>query len=97
MEAEREQSQQCGHSELNGLVRRPLAVGNVYRFKGYKGNGFKVTAMNLPGTPSDDGGLPGVAVTWLNKRKAHGWYPFASEADFWAHPLFSNACDEECA
>lgn len=44
------------------LRRRPLAVGNVYRYKGYPGNGFKVTAMSLPGTPSDDGGLPGVAV-----------------------------------
>lgn len=82
---------------LQALVRRPLAVGNVYRFKGYPRNGFKVVAMSLPGTPSDDGGLPGVAVQWLNHSRVRGWYPFDSEAEFWAHMLFSNACYPEHA
>lgn len=87
-----------GASRSNaGLGRRPLAVGNVYRYKGHKGNGFKVTAMSLPGTPSDDGGLPGVAVQWLNHTRDHGWYPFRSEAEFWEYMLFSNACDPEHA
>jgi hypothetical protein len=88
------------HSESAGssdLVRRPLAVGNIYRFKGYKNNGFKITAMSLPGTPTDDGAMPGVAVKWLNHSKIHGWYPFNSEAEFWNHPLFKNACDAEHA
>lgn len=79
------------------FVRRPLAVGNIYRFKGYKNNGFKITAMSLPGTPSDDGALPGVAVKWLNSTKFHGWYPFKTEKDFWNYLLFKNACDPEHA
>lgn len=78
-------------------IRTPLAVGNVYRFRGYKNNGFRVTAMSLPGTPSDDGGLPGVAVQWLNTPRVRGWYPVCSEAEFWECPLFSNACDPEYA
>jgi hypothetical protein len=83
--------------QLERRARRPLAVGNIYRFKGYKSNGFKVVAMSLPGTPSDDGGLPGVSVKWLNKAVWNCWYPFNSEAEFWAHILFSNACDPEHA
>lgn len=79
------------------LSRRPLAVGNVYRFKGYKNNGFKITAMSLPGTPTDDGALFGVAVKWLNKSRFSGWYPFKSESEFWNHLPFRNACDPECA
>lgn len=47
---------------MSEFVRRPLAVGNIYRFKGYKSNGFKITAMSLPGTPSDDTALPVAAV-----------------------------------
>ncbi len=74
-----------------GGKRKPLAVGNVYRFAGYRGNGFKITAMSLPGTPSDDGGLPGVAVQWLNHAKQRGWYVFHSENEFWNYHLFSNA------
>lgn len=77
--------------------RRPLEVGNIYRFKGYKGNGFKITGMSLPGTPTDDGGLPGVAVKWLNKSGFHGWYPFKTETEFWSYTLFRNACDPEHA
>jgi len=77
--------------------RRPLAVGNVYRYKGYKGNGFRITAMSLPGTMSDDGGSPGVAVKWLNYGRARGWYPFMSESEFWAHMLFNNAVNQEDA
>lgn len=84
-------------SDLQTVVRRPLAVGNVYRYKGYKNNGFRVTAMSLPGHPSDDGGLPGVAIRWLNRSGGGGWYPFASEKEFWDHMLFSNACDPEAA
>jgi len=85
-------------SELDiNTCRRPLAVGNVYRFKGYKNNGFRVTAMSLPGTPSDDGGLPGVAVKWLNHSRARGWYVFKSEQEFWDFLLFRNACDPEHA
>ncbi len=79
------------------MQRRPLAVGNVYRFKGYPRNGFRVTAMSLPGTETDDGGLPGVAVKWLNRTGARGWYPFETELEFWSHMLFSNACDPESA
>ena len=79
------------------FARRPLAVGNIYRFKGYKSNGFKITAMSLPGTPSDDGALPGVALQWLNKSRFRGWYPFKSETEFWQHILFKNACDPEHA
>lgn len=78
-------------------MRSPLAVGNVYRFKGYKNNGFKITAISLPGTPSDDGGIPGVSVKWLNTSNGRGWYPFASEQEFWDHMLFKNAVDSEYA
>lgn len=76
------------------MIRKPLAIGNTYRYKGYKSNGFKVTAMSLPGTLSDDSGLPGVAIKWLNRSRMHGWYPFKSEAEFWGHELFSNACND---
>lgn len=62
-----------------------------------KGNGFKITGMSLPGTPTDDGGLPGVAVKWLNKSGFHGWYPFKTETEFWSYTLFRNACDPEHA
>ena len=78
-------------------LRKPLKIGNVYRYKGYKNNGFRVVAMSLPGTSSDDGGLTGVAVKWLNKNGARGWYQFSSEKDFWAHMLFRNAVDHEYA
>ncbi len=77
--------------------RRPLAVGNIYNFRGYKNNGIRITAMSLPGTPTDDGGLPGVGVKWLNYSKFHGWYPVKSETEFWNHMLFRNARDPEHA
>ena len=79
------------------MKRRPLKVGNIYRYKGYKHNGFRITAMSLPGHHSDDGGLPGVAVKWLNRSGGGGWYPFVSEDDFWGYELFRNACDPEYA
>ncbi len=75
--------------------RKPLAIGNIYRFPGYPNNGFCVTAMSLPGTPSDDGGIPGVAVQWLNPGKQRMWYPVASEKAFWQYFLFASACDPE--
>lgn len=78
-----------------GYTRRPLAVGNIYRFRGYARNGFKIVGMSLPGTPSDDGGLPGVAVQWLNHSKQRGWYVFHSETDFWNYLCFRNAEDPE--
>ncbi len=84
-------------NEKTAPTRRALAVGNVYRFKGYRGNGFKITGMSLPGTPSDDGGLPGVAVQWLNHSADHGWYPFRTEQEFWNYLVFANACDPEDA
>ena len=77
------------------IQRRPLAVGNVYHFPGYPSNGFKVTGMSLPSTGSDDGGLPGVAIKWLNRSWGSGWYLFSTEAAFWADIRFSNACDPE--
>jgi len=78
-----------------GYTRRPLAVGNIYRFRGYAKNGFKIVGMSLPGTPSDDGGLPGVAVQWINRTRERGWYPFRSETEFWSYPYFANAEDPE--
>jgi hypothetical protein len=77
--------------------RRPLAVGNVYRFPRYPNNGFVVTAMSLPGTPTDDGGIPGVAVKWLNPTKEEMWYAVPDEKTFWQNILFANACDPEYA
>ena len=44
------------------MMRSKLAVGNKYCFPGCPGNGFVVNSMSLPGTPSDDGGLPVVHV-----------------------------------
>lgn len=75
--------------------RQPLAVGNVYRFQGSLGNGFRITALSLPGTRSDDGGIPGVAIQWLNRSGGRSWYPLASEQDFWDCLLFRNACDPD--
>jgi hypothetical protein len=77
--------------------RRPLAVGNVYRYPGYPNNGFVVTAMSLPGTPTDDGELPGVGVKWLNPTKEEMWYAVPDEKTFWQNILFANACDPEQA
>lgn len=79
------------------LVRRPLARGNIYRFKGYAGNGIEITAVSFRGHPEDDGGLAGVGVKWLNRSGGSFWYPFATESDFWADYRFSNACDPEHA
>lgn len=74
-------------------TRQPLAVGNVYQFHGYPTK-IKIVGMSLPGTPSDDGGLPGVAVKWLgNCNLQRGWYPFRSEAEFWDALIFRNAYD----
>ena len=77
-------------------LRRPLAVGNVYQFKGWPTK-VKIKAMSLPGTPSDDGGLPGVSVKWLNNNNGSGWWPFRTEAEFWADFRFSNLVDPEHA
>ena len=82
---------------MNTPIRRPLAIGNIYRFKGYKNNGFKIVAMSLPGHPSDDGGIPGVGVRWLNRSNGSGWYVCQKEEDFWNHILFRNAVDPEYA
>ena len=80
------------------LIRRPLASGNIYNYKGYKSAGFKVLAVAFPGHPEDDGALPGVCIKWLHRFEKHqGWYPFTSEEEFWAHELFRNACDPEHA
>jgi len=84
-----------GCSMEKKIQRRPLAAGNVYHFPGYPSNGFTVTSMSLPGTGSDDGGLPGVGVKWLNRSGGRFWYPFSSEAEFWKDIRFSNACDPE--
>jgi hypothetical protein len=86
-----------GEGIMAAHQRRPLAVGNVYRYPGYPNNGFVVTAMSLPGTPTDDGGIPGVAVKWLNPTKEEMWYAVPDEKTFWQNILFANACDPEHA
>jgi|688.fasta_scaffold165012_2 hypothetical protein len=77
--------------------RTPIKRGQIYRFKGYPGAGFKIQFVALPGHEEDDGGLSGVAVKWLNLRRQSMFYAFGSEADFWACDLFRNACDPEFA
>ena len=74
-------------------MRSKLDVGNKYTFKGYTNNCFRINSMSIPGTPSDDGGIPGVSVTWLNRSGGTFWYPVASEKDFWSNILFANAVD----
>lgn len=74
-------------------MRSKLDVGNKYIFPGYPNNGFVVNSMSLPGTSSDDGGLPGVSVTWLNRAGGTFWYPVISENEFWRNILFANAID----
>lgn len=76
-----------------GTQRSPLAEGNIYRYPGYPNNGFRVKALSFPDTPSDDGGLPGVSIQWLNRAGGSAWYPFACETDFWDNLLFFNAVD----
>lgn len=69
-----------------GLVRSPLARGRRYRYAGYR-SGFRVVAVAFPWHPEDDGGLPGVSVRWegpLRHGGEGGFYPFRSEAEFWA-------------
>lgn len=79
-------------------TRAPLAVGNVYQFLGYPTR-IKIVAMSLPGHRSDDGGLPGVAVEWLDRRGPfnHGWYVFQSEDEFWSDLYFRNVFDPQDA
>lgn len=78
------------------VSRRPLNPGNVYSFYGYPRNGFRITAVCLPGHPDNDGGLPGVGFKWLRKNDRRGWfYPCSSEDEFWADIRFANACDPE--
>jgi hypothetical protein len=74
-------------------MRLRLAAGNKYCFPGYQNNGFKINSMSLPGTESDDGGLPGVSVTWLNHSGGTYWYPVCYEDEFWNNILFANAVD----
>lgn len=76
-------------------MRSPLAIGNVYRYPGYPNHGFHIKAFSFPGTASDDGGLPGVFIKWLNRSRREYWYPFSSEVAFWKDLRFSNAVDGE--
>lgn len=78
------------------LQRRPLRAGNVYQFKGYSTQ-IRIKGISFPGTPDDDGGLPGVAVKWLDNNNGSGWYPFATEAAFWSDIRFQNLVDPENA
>lgn len=71
-------------------VRRPLAPGNKYRFRGFN-TWIKIMWFSLPGTKYDDGGLPGVTVKWWSGER--GFYPFKSEQDFWNCYLFNNLID----
>lgn len=72
-------------------MNEKLTVGNTYSFPGYPNNGFTITALSLPGTSSDDGGLPGIGVKWLNRTGLSFWYPFSTEQEFWNDLRFSNA------
>lgn len=84
-------------SACSAVVRRPLAPGNIYQFKGFPTK-VLIKGMALPGTPFNDGGLPGVAVKWLdNNNNSLGWFPFESESEFWADFRFRNLVDPDNA
>jgi hypothetical protein len=93
--------QPSGLSAIAGYApshpRRPLASGNIYRFKGYARNGIRINAVAFRGHPEDDGALEGVSVTWLNATQQRFWYPCKSETEFWSDIRFANACDPESA
>lgn len=73
--------------------RSPIKKGNEYAFPGYPGNKFRIDFVALPGHEENDGGLSGVAVSWLGRRKQSFFYVFKSEKDFWNDLRFFNACD----
>ncbi len=77
--------------------RRPLARNRVYRFKGYRRNGFRVNTVSFRGHPEDDGAAPGVSITWLRGKRRRFWICCNNAEEFWAMEIFSNACDEEHA
>jgi len=80
--------------------RRALRRDNEYRFKGFRRNGFRVNYVSFRGHPDDDGGLEGVSVTWLGRRRGEAQRSFhvcKSAEEFWALAIFANACDPEHA
>ena len=83
-------------STVPALVRSPLARGRRHQFAGFS-SGFLVNAVAFRGHPEDDGALQGVAIRWTGfgrgGRSGGGWYPFKTEAEFWADCRFSNAYD----
>jgi len=87
----------AGKPPVEEMTRRPLAAGNVYRFKGYARNGFRITGVALRGHKEDDGALAGVGVKWLRRGGKSFWYPCETEAAFWEMLQFANACDSEHA
>jgi hypothetical protein len=78
---------------LPRLVRAPLARGRRYQFAGYP-SGIKINHVAFRGHPEDDGGLPGVSVSWWGGIRRRGmFYPCRNDAEFWAIDIFSNAFD----
>jgi hypothetical protein len=78
---------------LPRLVRAPLARGRRYQFAGYP-SGIKINHVAFRGHPEDDGGLPGVSVSWWGGIRRRGmFYPCRNDAEFWAMDIFSNAFD----
>jgi hypothetical protein len=74
-------------------VRAPLARGRRYQFAGYP-SGIKINHVAFRGHPEDDGGLPGVSVSWWGGIRRRGmFYPCRNDAEFWAIDIFSNAFD----
>jgi hypothetical protein len=88
------------HGSLREVnMRSKLKAGNIYTYPGNRHNRFKINTMSLPDTPSDDGGAPGVSVTWLSRPGSRSgktfWYPAWSEEEFWNLFLFKDAVDAQ--
>ena len=79
--------------DLQPLVRAPLSRGRKYQFRGYP-SGIKINHVAFRGHPEDDGGLPGVSVSWWGGiRRPRMFYPCRNDAEFWAMEIFRNAYD----
>jgi hypothetical protein len=78
---------------MPALVRASLARGRRYQFAGYP-SGIKINHVSFRGHPEEDGGLPGVSVSWWGGlRRSRMFYPCRDEEEFWAMDIFKNAFD----
>ena len=92
--AERIEQERAVLRKVQPLVRSPLKRGNRYQFHGYS-VGIEITHVAFRGHEEDDGGLQGVGIKWWGypKKREGGFYPCASDSEFFDMLTFRNVYD----